>query len=550
MDEALSSEKKPKSNLKFYLIIGVSVLVLAALVILVILLTRSDDEENSISTKLSTIPLPEDIIIDDGHYLFDGNIFICYKRNIHIDYTYFGVISDDGSNFKELYGDNLVILEKANGIRLIPFRDNKRIYLGDYVFECNDTTKNISSCDKGVVIPVNYPEKVVNNKFTYKTWSEMVIAPDNEHVAWTSLNMACGAIDFLGKFKRETNSYEIIDCQIISTINFIEKDPTNETELITNVPRGGEIKQFIEGGNALSLVGTQPDEFVKSVYQSLKTEEHYTFSHEPGYDETSILSPDEKLGITMSTRFSPNTSMGILGLMKRPYCSLVLSKIIENVYNYAVTNVRKYRKGNVGPVLFEKEKSMNDPNYHGIDLHDQEEKFVFCSPISWHPSNLKALWPEIERGTSNRRLRKLEISNYTPSSYPKIENTTDNVPYGLDMSEMDKLNYEKETEGVIKAKYFGYIKYYNSGVSQTQTVKITYFNYSDDGKNFYNGEEIYYGERNVKYEYSSNIVLSGNENGENNFTIIFDKESNLIKAQSGGYATYGGKTIKVEDYLE
>ena len=193
---------------------------------------------------------------------------------------------------------------------------------------------------------------------------------------------------------------------------------------------------------------------------------------------------------------------------------------------------------------------MNDPNYHGIDLHDQEEKFVFCSPVSWHPFNLKALWPEIERGTSNRRLRKLEISNYTPSSYPKIENTTDNVPYGLDMSEMDKLNYEKETEGVIKAKYFGYIKYYNSGVSQTQTVKITYFNYSDDGKNFYNGEEIYYGERNIKYEYSSNIVLSGNENGENNFTIIFDKESNLIKAQSGGYATYGGKTIKVEDYLE
>ena len=46
--------------------------------------------------------------------------------------------------------------------------------------------------------------------------------------------------------------------------------------------------------------------------------------------------------------------MGILGLMPRPYCSLVLSKIIENVYNYAVTNVRQFRKGNVGPVLFEK----------------------------------------------------------------------------------------------------------------------------------------------------------------------------------------------------
>ena len=552
MGETLSPEKKPKNNLKLYIIIIIaSVLVVTTIVVLVILLTRSDDKDNPINIKLSTIPLPEDIIIDDGHYLFDGNIFICYKRNTNNDYTYFGVISDDGSNFKELYGDKLVISEKANGIRLIPFKDNKRIYLGDYVFECNDNTKNISSCDKGVVIPVIYPEKVVNNRFTYKTWSEMVIAPDNVHVAWTSLNMACGAVDFLGKFKREINSYKIIDSQIISTINFIEKDPTNETELITKIPRGGEIKQFIEGGNALTLVGTQPDEFVKSVYQSLKTEDHYTFSHEPGYDETSILSPDEKLGITMSTRFSPNTSMGILGLMKRPYCSLVLSKIIENVYTYAVTNVRKYRKGNVGPVLFEKEKSIKDPNYHGIDLHDKDEKFVFCSPISWHPSNLKALWPEIERGTSKRRLRKLEISNYTPSSYPKIENTTDNVPYGLNMSEIDKINIETETDGIIKGKHSGYIKYYNSGLSQNkQIVKITYVNYSDDGKKFYNGEEIYDGDRTSKFVYSSNVVLSGSEKGENNFKITFDTESNLIKDESKGYASYGGKTIKAEDYLE
>ena len=28
------------------------------------------------------------------------------------------------------------------------------------------------------------------------------IAPDNIHVAWTSLNMACGAVNFIGKFKK------------------------------------------------------------------------------------------------------------------------------------------------------------------------------------------------------------------------------------------------------------------------------------------------------------------------------------------------------------
>ena len=549
--ESLDPSSKPKSNLKLYVIIGVSVVVVVAIVVTVILLIRGDDDSKNnedIKTHLSNIPLPEDIIIDDGHYMFDGNIFICYKRST-TNFTYFGVISDDGKNFKELYGEEFIVSPLANGIRLIPFRDGKRIYLGDFVFECNDTTKNISSCEKGVLIPVNYPEEVVNNNYTYKTWSEMVVAPDNIHVAWTSLNMACGAVDFLGKFKRTENSYEIEESKIISTINFVEPDPTDESILITKIPRGGEIKQFIEGGNALTLVGTQPDEFVKSVYQSLKTEEVYTYSHEPGYDETSILSPDEKLGITMSTRFSPKTNMAIFGLMPRPHCSLVLSKIVESVYTYAVTNVRKTRKGNVGPVLFVKEKSINDPNYHGIDLHDTEEKFVFCSPISWHPSNLKAIWPEVEKGTSNRRLRKLEISNYTPSAYPKIENTTDNVPYALDMSEMDNIHYDKKTNGTIKGKKSGEIIYYNSGFTQIhQTVKITYVNYSDDGKKFYNGEEEFIGDRTSKNVYKSNVILSGSESGQNNFTITFNTKSDLIKEETEGYSSYGGKTIKAEDY--
>ena len=471
----------------------------------------------------------------------------CYTTN----FTYFAVLSDDGSNFKELFGEELEISSKANGIRVIPFRDNKRVFIGDYVFECNDSSKTIESCEKGVLIKVNYPSIVVDNQFTYKTWSEMVVAPDNVHVAWTSLNMACGAVNFLGKFKRTENSYEIIESKIISTIYFLEQDPTNTSVLIPKTPRGGEIKQFIEGGNALTLVGTLPETFVKSVYQSLKTNEVYAFSHEPGYDETSILSPDEKLGIAMSTRFSPNTSMAILGLLPRPYGILTLSKITENVYTYSVTHVREKRKGNIGPVFFEKEKSIKDPNYHGIDLHDTTDEYVFTSPISWHPSNLKALFNEKEKGKIKRRLRKVELSDYTPSQYPKIENTTEEVPYALDLEEINKIQPETKMNGVIKGKHSGIIEYDNSGFNQIkQTVKLNYINYSDDGKKFYNGEEIYDCDRTKKIVYSSNVILTGSETGQNNFTITFDTQSNLIKAETEGYATYGGKTINAKDYEE
>ena len=311
LEQENGSLQPKKSRKTLFIIIGVcAIILIAGIGVGLYFLLRKKD----IKVDIFTIPIPDGVIIDDGHYLYDGNIFINYKRS-NSNFQYFGVMADDGSNFKELYGAEFIVRDKANGIRVIPFRDNKRVYLGDYVFECSDNTKTIRECDKGVLIPVNYPSSVDGNQYTMKTWSEMVVAPDNIHVAWTSLNMACGAINFLGKFKREENSYEIVDSKIISTIKFLEPDKSDPKILIPKTPRGGEIKQFIEGGNALTLVGTLPDTFVKSVYQSLTSEEHYAFSHETGYDETSILSPDEKLGISMSTRFSPKTSMGILGIV-------------------------------------------------------------------------------------------------------------------------------------------------------------------------------------------------------------------------------------------
>ena len=476
-------------------------------------------------------------------------IFLLIIKKITQITLFFAVLSDDGSKFKELFNEEVNISSKANGIRVIPFRDNKRVYVGDYVFECNDTTKTIATCEKGVLIKVNYPSKIINNPFTYKTWSEMVVAPDNEHMAWTSLNQACGAVNFLGKFKREANSYEIEDVKIISTLPFIIPDKDNSSILIPPIPRGGEIKQFISGGNALSLVGTLAETFVKSVYQSLTTSEIYAFSHEPGYEETTILSPDEKLGIAMSTRFSPKTSMGILGLLPRPYGILTLSKITQNVYTYSITEVRETRKGNIGSVFFEKEKSINDPNYHGIDLHDTTDEYVSTSPISWHPSNLKALFNEKERGKKKRRLRKVELSGYTPSEFPKIENTTDNIPYSIDLDEIDNIKMETEINGIIKGQHSGMIQYYNSGIKDTgQTVRLNYVNYSDDGKKFYNGEEKYNSEKDIKTVYISNVILSGSETGKNNFTLTFDPHSNLIKEETEGFATYGGKNINAKDY--
>ncbi len=77
---------------------------------------------------------------------------------------------------------------------------------------------------------------------------------------------------------------------------------------------------------------------------------------------------------------------------------------------------------------------------------------------------------------------------------------------------------------------------------------MTYVNFSNDGKKFYNGEEEFIGNIGIKNVFISNVVLTKIENGTNNFTITFDRNSNLIKSEANGYATYGGKTINAQDY--
>lgn len=85
----------------------------------------------------------------------------------------------------------------------------------------------------------------------------MVVALVIIHMAWTSLNMVCSAVNFLGKFERETNSYNITNMKIIRTINFLEKDKNDFSILIPKVCRNGEIKQFIAGGNVISFFGAK-----------------------------------------------------------------------------------------------------------------------------------------------------------------------------------------------------------------------------------------------------------------------------------------------------
>ena len=68
----------------------------------------------------------------------------------------------------------------------------------------------------------------------------------------------------------------------------------------------------------------------------------------------------------MTTRFSLKTSSYILGYMPRPLSVYTVSSMNRYAYFYGVQEVRKKRKGNIGPALIDIEESKKKQFIYGL----------------------------------------------------------------------------------------------------------------------------------------------------------------------------------------
>ncbi|UUZ94002.1 hypothetical protein LJK87_04950 [Paenibacillus sp. P25] len=513
---------------------------------------------------ISTIPLPVSVKkLESSTYTYSGKVLLIYKTENDINTTDFwniAVMDDDGTNFKVIYSGVIPTKPKSHGIRIMPFQDNKRVLLGDYVLECEPNIDNSTSTK---IVPVIFPSSLVDDPHTTNHWSEIIIAPDNKHMSWTILRSDIGAANAIGVLARKTDNYVLEDVQMISTVQSFQNDPNNQGFIIPNALRGGEVKQFVKGGNAISLAGAKENSTPDSVMQDLNSNNITQITHTPGYDETTIFSPDERLGIVMSTRFSKRTDPAIFGLMPRPYGPTTSGDMIGILYTYAITGVRNFREGNIGPVLIDIHRSIHQPGYQGVQL-TTDENWVYYSPMSWHPNGKRAMWLEGLRGDggSQMRIQKVNLLDYKPKQPVPIKPTTDNIPYGIkDLNVLNSVN--PNVEGKIAGKTSGYI-YYNRNVSSSYSGKteVQYVNFSDDGVNFYSGyEKINYNYAGES-RYEANVQLTGSKQGEMKFRatfsalggaapakLLFDTDVDG-KPKSYGYATYDGVTLRIEDLSE
>ncbi|WP_245856056.1 hypothetical protein [Paenibacillus rigui] len=513
---------------------------------------------------ISTIPLPSSVKkLESSTYTYSGKVLMIYKTENDIqtaDFWNIAVMNDDGTNLRVIYSGVIPTKPKSPGIRIMPFQDNKRVLLGDYVLECEP---NIDNSTSAKIVPVVYPSSLVDDARITTHWSEIIIAPDNKHMSWTILRSDIGGAAAIGVLARKTDNYIIENAQLISSIPAFTNDPNKPGFIVPNPLRGGEVKQFVKGGNAISVVGGKAFSTPDSVVQDLNTDKTTQITYTPGYDETTIFSPDERLGMVMSTRFSEHTDPAIFGIMPRPYGIYAFTDMMWPLYTYAITGVRNFREGNIGPALIDIHRSINQPGYKGVQL-TTDPNWVYYSPMSWHPNGKRAMWLEVFRGSggSQMRIQKVSLLDYKPHQPVPIKPTTDHIPYGIkDLTVLNSVN-PNVTEK-IAGKNSGYINYNRnaSSIFSGQT-EVQYVNFSDDGVNFYNGSEKIHINAGGESRYEANVQLTGSKPGEMKFRatfsalggatpakLLFDIDADG-KPKSYGYATYGGTTLHIEDLLE
>ena len=512
--------------------------------------------------EVFTVPFDPNLTLRTATYTPSGKVLVSYAKNAAQPRREIMLATqdDDGRNFRPFFSQALPERPKDNGIRFMVFADNKRIFTGDHIIECSTS---LETCKNPKLLPVEYPDEIADGDHISHRWSEMIVAPDNKHVSWTTLFSNYSAMVFTGELERTPSGYKIARTRIVSTTDPFDKDPKHGDGVIPQPVRGGEVKQFVHGGTGISLAGARDRDLADSTVLHLATGEVEAITDTPGYDETTIFSPDERLGVVMSSRFSPKTDLAVLGLMPRPYPGSLNMGLNSLAYNYSVSGVRQTRSGNIGPALIEIAPSKAEEGYTGANLNTQDD-WVFGSPLSWHPSSTKAMWMERRRGERREdgarpptRMQAVRLLDYKAGPAVAARPMPEATAYASSDLSIAK-GYAAQARDIdvkVYGKHSGHVTYRRT---PTGVIEKAYFNFSDDGQHVYAGRESMQSNPRGNSTYTADVSLTGPKPGVMKLKITFGPASDFYVPTrivftpdasgvplSNGYAEYDGKRLEV-----
>lgn len=322
----------------------------------------------------------------------------------------------------------------------------------------------------------------------------------------------------------------------------------------------------MRGGRGITLAGGGRS-ISESTLQMLDSEAFCQITDTLGYEETAIFSPDERYAICMSPRFSPETDCGVLGVVPLYNDIATRGRYLNALYQYAVAGVRFRRAGNIGSVLIDTVRSMKGGRaYESVNLSDPDGKWVYYSPMSWHPDSTRAMWNESTRlceGNVKSRLRQCRLLDREPSAPVPVFRTPDRkeIPYAMPVSCAGK---QAKPKLPLKIKGIGGGVVTNA-CTDADTYETLYENYSEDGRTFYNGwirvkapENMFMpGETVIE----SDIRVTGKHTGRMNLRIALQSDEQFQvcldrsldekgEPRSAGFAEYDGIRRNVADMAD
>jgi hypothetical protein len=511
--------------------------------------------------EIYTMPLPQGITVNRATFTPSGKVLISYTEGNEVGrhFTKLAILNQDGTGMRPFFAQEIPVIPGSGGINLMILPDDRRIYTGDYVIECQQV---LAECENPQLLRVEFPAELAPDKeFMHKHWSEVIVSPDNEHMSWTPQFKNGRAMVLTGRLEKQAGGYRIADSRIVSTLRKFTPDPRHPDGVVPEPIRSGEVKQFVEGGTAISIAANGDYYAWDTNLLHLDEGRDEVITKSPGYTESVIFSPDERLGMAMTTRFSEQSDPAVLGLIPRPYVDNLNMGLGRFVYTYAVQGVRQSRPGNIGPALIDIEKSKTQDGYLGINLNTDKD-WVYQSPMSWHPSGTMAMWQEGRRGASARgdRIQIVRLLDYKPAA-PVAVQPFPNLAYShSDLSVVKAYAEEPQNINVkVYGRASGYITYRRT---PDGLIEKTYHNFSDDGRNVYSGSERM--EPNPaanRSTYTADLKLSGPTPGETKLKvtfgplnsrppspIIFEKDASG-QPLSFGYAQYGSRRLEVSSLV-
>jgi hypothetical protein len=366
------------------------------------------------------------------------------------------------------------------------------------------------------------------------------------------------------RLEKHGQGYRLADPQIISSLDPFQPDPRHADGVLPQPVRGGEVKQFVQGGTAISLVGGGKYYLPDSVVQHLDDGRVEPITNTPGYTETTIFSPDERLGLTMTTRFSEQTDLAVVGLLPRPYPNNLNMGLARYAYTYSVSGVRRSRPGNIGPALIDIAKSKTQDDYLGINL-STDDSWVYESPMSWHPNGKMGMWQERRRQAAGNtgegdRIQIVRLLDYAPAATVTVRPWSLNKAYASSDLSLAKKQAEEAHDFDVKVygRASGYLTYRSTADG---TMEKVYHDFSDDGRNVYSGSERMQGNPRGRSTYTADVALKGPTPGEMKLKITFgplggERPSQILfendtsgRPLSLGYAQYGTKRLEVSSLV-